>query len=337
MSVKSPEVTVTVGGSDLEVALSGVIGKVEVNLLMSDAGSAEIELTEVYDTENQEIHSVLTDGLILGGKVEISMGYSDEKSKVFSGYLDSVELEADGEKDYVLRLKAWDVIHLMKENYNCRIFREKSFSEVFSEVMSSYSWLCTASADDTEVLEEIRTWHQEGSDFDFIVHSLVEHGMDDREFYVCCGSAGYTEPDDTVAESAVLSDQECIRILAAYKYVNQSILVQGYSAGYENYQGEADACMEDLDSTAAKGTAMYLLSEANTQEHVDAIAGRYAKKLLKRGKTVRLFMEGKPAMLVGVYVKLEELDGIWNGKYRIAEAAHRYDENGYQTEILLEG
>lgn len=336
MGVDVAEVMVKIGSGDIEISLGASVGNVEVKLFLWDESSAVIELTEVYDEKNSCIRTDITDGLEPGDKVEVSMGEPGDKSMVFSGYLDEIMLKGSGEDAYVLQLKARDVIHLLKENVRYRIFTETRISDIFTSVMEEYSWICSMDVKDTQALGEVRIWQQESSDYDFIVKDLIEHGKEDREFYVSCGKAYFAKTEET-PDAVTLSDTDCTKAEASLRYVNQTMEVQGYSGTYERFTGTALAAGAQMDDSASAGIRMYLLSEADTLDQADAIAARRAKKLMNQEKTVRMTMKGRQQLLTGVYVKVEAIDDIWNGTYRVGEAIHRYDENGYQTEVLLEG
>lgn len=338
MSIAAPEVLVKIGGNDVAVSMGCKIGTVKVSLYKDGCSDAVIGLEDAYEDQNHGLRSSLTHDLLLGKKVEVSMGYAGSLGAVFSGYLEAVKLRASGEERHVVSLHACDAVKLLKENVRCRIFTEQSYSEVFTGVMKAYSWLCSTKVDDTKTLKEERTWQQDGSDYDFIVGDLMEHCPDKREFYVSLGMAYYREPDNT--EKTVMtmdSDTNCIRFLAEHHYVNQTVCVQGYAQDYVTCSGEYDACGDLLDGSATKGMKAQYVADGDTQDHVDALAANLADRWKNNARQIRLSVPGKKELLPGKYVKIEEMDRIFNGTYQIWEAIHIFDEEGYQTEVGLGG
>lgn len=338
MGVMAPEVSVTVGGTDLVKNLSCIMGDVEVSLSMDGESSAVVEIVETYDHKNHQITAAIADILAVGKKMEISMGYAGGKGKVFSGYLDEVELEFRVDTAGVLRLKGYDVVRLLKNSSRYRIYTEQSCSAVFSSIMGEYSWLCSGKVDAGDNLDEVRTWRQEGSDFDFIIDELVKYHQAEREFYVSLGAAHYTKPDASEREVLVWNaGTGCLGFKTEIHYVNHVVQVQGYSAGYERFTGESDACMGGADSGASKGMRVYQTAEADTSAGAKAMAEQFAKRDVAAGKRISVSMTGKKELLTGAYVKVEELDPLWNGTYRIREARHILNKEGYRTKMILEG
>lgn len=333
---EAPEVQVKAGGSDVVTDLAADLLKVELYLNLNQESTAVIELLNCYDLEGHGIRRKVKAAVVPGSKVEIFMGYSGTRSQVFSGYADVVELEA-GEEDYVLRIRACDVVKLMKENRRCRIFKEQSYSEVFSAVLGSYSGLCAVRVDDTTAMETVRAWHQNGSDYDFIVEELVRGNGEDRDFYVSLGTAYYTEQGDSSAAASLTPDSGVIRFCASMGYLSREVKVQGCSGDFARYGGQAAAESSWKGTLPGTGTEILLLPSADTQDKAQACADRYAQRLEAQALTVKVTLPGNEALLAGGYVALDEFDAGINGTYRVEQAVHRLDDQGYRTELVLSG
>ncbi len=332
----APEAQVKAGGSDVVTELAADILKVEVYLNLDQESTAVIDLVGCYDVKNHGIRPEVKAAVIPGNKVEIFMGYAGTRSQVFSGYADVVELEA-GEQDYVLRIMACDVVKLMKDNRRCRIFKEQSCSDVFSAVLGDYSGLCSVKVDDTTAMDAVRAWHQDGSDYDFINQDLVRENGEDRDFYVSLGTAYYVEKGDSSAAVSLTPDSGIIHFCASMGYLSRTVKVQGCSGDFACYGGHALAEASWKGTFPGTGTEMLLIPAADTQDKAQACADRRAGELADRAVTVKLTLPGNQALLAGEYVALDEFDTEINGTYRMEQAVHRMDGEGYRTEIVLSG
>lgn len=338
MAAKVPDTKVTVGEKDVETALGGTLGCIRAELDMDGVSSASVEVIGAYDVAAHSLDGTLSGSLLPGSKIEIQLGYVGDKSKVFAGYVDSIELEADQDISYIMRIHAADVVKLMKENRNVRILTEKKHSDVFDTVLGSYSWTgTTSSCDDTDAYDKDKCWYQDESDYDFVMRELVKRCPNDREFYVSNGTAYYKEPKSDTEVMTVNSDSEVFRIRAVKSFLNRTVKIYGNSSGYEVYTGSSDAAADSISSGAEKGCEAYADPDGDSQDMVDGIASAMASKLGRQTKRIEVLVAGDPKLLTGAYVKVSELDAVWNGTYRIRRAVHRCDEEGYQTEMTLEG
>lgn len=338
MGEKVPEVKVTIGGTDVETGLAGCFGCVRVELTMDGESFASVEITNAYDITSHSLDSTMAAAVTPGSLVSVEMGYVDGKAQVFAGYLERVELEADQDQPQTLRLYAFDVIRLMKENSFCRILTQQKHSDVFTEVLGAYSWTGTGtSCDDTTPYDQAKCWYQKESDYDFVMRELVERCPGDWEFYVSAGTAYYQEPDSSTTVVELDSDAAIIKFKAASSFLNRTVTVYGSSSAYVAYTGSSAAKVTGIDNSAGSGGEMLVNPDGDSQDLVDGMALARANRLKRRAKRIEITVEGNSALLAGAYVKVSELDDIWNGTYRIRRAVHSCDEDGYLTEMTLEG
>jgi len=336
--IKAPEVLVTVDGNDVETAWGGMISRIQVDLDMDDEGSAVIDLEKVYELSSHSLSGAVSKGARPGSKVVVKMGYAGAKGNVFAGYLEQVELVSDSESAFIFRLHACDVVHLMKENSHCRILTQKQHSAVFTQLLGEYAWTGTGAASDaTDAYDEARNWHQNGTDYDFLIKELIEQCPYDREFYVSDGTAYYKTPDSSQTVLAITPEEDAATLSAVSRYLHRKIQVYGASAVCQSFTGSSTAKAAFLSSSAGAGAEDIVIPDLDSQKTATAVAAGRAKRLERQ--SIRLTMElmGNNQLLAGAYVAVQKLDSIWNGTYRIRQAQHRYDEHGYQTKIVLEG
>lgn len=338
MGTKVPEVKVSVGGNDVESALSGCFGDVRVELDMDGESHAYIEITNAYDITRHSLDGGIAEAVKPGSRVLVEMGYAGSKAMVFSGYLDSVELEADQEKPCVLLLHACDVVRLMKGNSRCRILTETKHSDVFLAVLGDYGWSGTgAECDETPPYDGAKCWYQKESDYDFVMRELVEHCPGDWEFYVMAGTAYYKKPDSSSVVMEIDTDTPVVSVRAVSSFMNRIVTVYGSSVSHVAYTGTGTAKAEGIDDSAGSGSEALINPDGDSQDQVDGMASARANRLMRQAKHIEITVEGNNSLLAGKYVKVLELESIFNGTYRIRKAVHSYGEDGYLTKMTLEG
>ena len=338
MSVLVPEAAVTVGGKDIETVLSGTISKVSVTLAMNEESWALVELADGYDLKARRLKAVLSDNLKPGNKVEVQLGYAGDRAAVFCGYLERIELEAESDKAHILRLYACDVVHLMKENRFCRMIMEKSHSAVLKKLISTYNWLgIRLDCDPTREYEQARTWYQNETDFQFLNRELLDQCPDDRDLYVSLGTVYYKAPDSS---KAVVSLEPAGGILSCHGvscYVKRKIMTYGLSASFQSFAGTGECAADYLAGAAGTAIRQIPVPDGHSREFMNGIAAAQAARDKRKAVGLKIRMKGNTQLLTGSYVKMDKLDPVWNGVYRIRRAEHSLDEDGYQTYIVLEG
>lgn len=335
--VSVPEVKVKLGGRDVAEELGCGIQKVSVKLSGNDASQALVELWDCYDIKSHSLASGLKSSLELGAKVEVGMGYQSSLTTVFCGYLEAVSLDMTEQDAYILCIKAFDVIKLLKENVRCHIWKGTSHSSVVSEILDDYSWICGKEVDSTPKLDKEEDWWQTESDFDFIVNEMSGIYNPKHKFYVSDGTAYFKIPKKE-SEAADLEPEDGITDFhASWHYLNKNIKVQGISADHEAYLGEAEAVGLHVGSSAGQGSVFRVLPQAGTQDGADAVAGSMAGEEKEHAVDISLTVPGLPRLKPGKYLKLSGMDGWVNGTYLIEEAEHVMDQEGYRTSVKLGG
>lgn len=338
MGTKAPEAEVTIAGKKVGEDLTGHLVSALVCLDMDDESSAVIEIDDVYDLEAGSLAGAVSGSLKPGCSIEVFLGYAGDKAKVFTGYLERIELDGGESAAPILRLYAFDAIRLMKNNYFSRIIKQKKHSAVVSEVMNTYSWLgITVSCDETDAYDKARCWYQNGTDYDFVKQEMVDCCPNDREFYLSLGTAYYQKPDLKTAVLSLTYQDNSNTFRAGRSYVNQTIQVFGSSPLFQPFTASKAAADPQIDSSAKAGMTSLLIADADSQDIAGGIAGSRAAKLLRRTVRIRLELDGNNLLQTGTFVTIRKIDPLWNGTYRVRKALHSYTEKGYLTTITVEG
>ncbi len=87
----APEASIEVDGTDLITDKNCAIENIDIELSMNDAGICVFNIVNAYDLKTQKY--LYLDDLIKNGKeVTVKMGYDDNKSEVFFGIIETVEM-----------------------------------------------------------------------------------------------------------------------------------------------------------------------------------------------------------------------------------------------------
>lgn len=334
---KVPAAAVKLDGRDVSKELGCSIQKVAVTLSRQDVSAAEIEIRDCYSVKTQSLASGLKSALLLGAVIRVELGYLSNLTVVFDGYLESVSLEMSQENAYILRLKACDVIRLLKDNERCCIWKGKSHSSVVSEILEEYGWLCKKSVDSTENLEEEGAWWQKGSDYDFIAHEMAGIYNPGYSFYASNGTVYFAEKKDKKAVLCLEPGDGIEQFCVSWHFLNQEIKVHGISENHERYLGTFQARGLHLSGSAKAGAGFHVIPQAETKDKADALAAFFGEKKASEAVDISMGMMGLPQLIPGAYLELSGMDGWINGMYLILEAEHVIDDNGYRTNISLGG
>ncbi len=333
-----PAVKVTLGGSDLIEDLEARVERVEVELDLHEESRAEIVIWDCYDLDKHSIKGALKKALTPGSLMEVSLGYQSSLKKVFSGYLDTACLEISEEEGYTVRLTGYDVVHLMKEHCHTRVFQNNTHSAIFQEVMKPYRWLCSAKADDTAAIAEGEVRTQDCGDYLFVTEELAGAETAGWEFYVQNGTAHFTKSEENPEDVLTLKPDMGVRSLSAsWSFLNKTVTVQGCGSDLAVYTASEEAKAGTLDSKAGAGEDFRSIPCLEKEEQVKAWASAEAGRLKGKTKRAGVGLAGTPGLLAGNYMRLEEFESLINGQYRIVKAVHVLDDEGYRTEVELEG
>lgn len=335
---RAPAAVVKLGGEDVVKELGFRIQKIEASFSRGEPCKVDIELWDCYDMAAHSLKAEFKSAAELGASLEVELGYQSSFTKVFSGYLDGVTLDLTPEDACVVHLEGCDALKLLKENTRCRMFTGTSHSDAVSEILGEYSWVCSSSCDDTTALEEEENWWQRGSDYEFIADEMGGRHNPGFEFYVELGTAYFAEKEKEWEVAAVLKPGEGINELhITWNYLNKKIQVQGISQSHECYLGEAEITGSHISDSAGMGEEFHCIPQADSEDKATGLAEAMGEKQKGEALTLSLTSVGLPVLMPGKAVTLEGLDGWVNGTYKIIEAVHVIDDEGYRTTVTLKG
>lgn len=332
-----PAFEIKVDDVDIKDACGCIIQGLSVSLSALEAGTAVFQICGCYDPESHSIDRRVKNGLKLGSKVEISLGYGSDLTKVFVGYIDRTGVSLTVESSMIYTISAADPVKLMKEGgKRSRILHVTSCKEAFEEIMSGYSGLCSTEADEDEMGE--MELFQDCSDYDFICKKLIQALQPDYEFFVSAGVAYYRKKNSGERELLDIKPGGGIRHFQwSANYLNRKVTVLGLGPGDELLSAECEASALQLSDSAILEAGIIKVPEADSQEKIDGIAEDYISKLSLEKTSGFVAAVGLPELFPGNRIKISEIDSQIDGVYGISSVRHTIGENGFQSEVALSG
>ena len=331
-----PAMVMTVDGTDTKKLAGVYISQVRVNLSLEQVCSASFTLENVYDYQNSSLQSEVKKYFQLGSLVTIALGYGSDTTEVFWGYIH--ELQYSFEEDVSVSVTALDMRRLMMMNQESRTFEEKTYSEIFEEVIGKYSnaFYSKKIEGSTQQIPEVT---QQGvSDYDFVTNELCSR--DDKEFFVLSGNVYYqTKSRDTSPLLTLTWGENLFSFQLTRSYRDEEISVYGIDEK-ELVTGEEKVTTEgDINKLSASPFKREIISP-NTKDAkgAQAMAKKEAEKEKKKSKYGSGSCIGIPELVPGRYIEIKKLD--INGsslKSILTEVRHSFGRDGYTTEFELGG
>lgn len=332
-----PVMEILVDGTDLLKGLSLNIKEVNVKLSLKEEDCATFSILDCYDIVSHSISSSVKGKLKPGAKVEIKMGYGSDKSTVFLGFIAEAGLTFEEQEGYVFRVTAVDVVRLLKEIRHRRTFSSDTYAEAYKEVMKGYSGLCKVKADSMD-MELTEALYQDGTDYDFITEELIGNGAPSWELIITAGTAymtdGSSEPESVLE---LKPGYGLVYFQWKNSYVNRKIKALGYLPGEGLASASAAAVCKNVASSGVKTEETVLMSGAVSKSQVTEKANARKKSLESESVTGILHTAGVPQLIPGKQITLSDVDDTIDGNYRIMEAEHVFNEEGYSAKVTVGG
>lgn len=333
----TPTVKIKVEGNDVVKSRGLVIYELKVDLSVDMAGSVSFKIANLYDIKQHSFSGEIKDLFKPGAIVEVEMGYLSTTENLFKGYVQTAGASI-GERDF-FTVVLMDVKGLMMTSGRKNILYEaENYSDIFSQVMSTYSSLCTLDTDETS--DGLRQpVAQTGTDYDFIMKNLIQTGRVNREFVVFAGKAYFREPKKDTTPIMKLSYGRELKFLSvSFAYQDMEINVTGVNEDQERIE-ETESVKGSLSQGKPVDTPVCRIAAplAYTNERAKIIAKAAAireerKGCIGFGRTI-----GIPEIVPGRYIEVENTDEMLNRKYYLTQVHHSYTEKGYVTEFEIGG
>ena len=301
------------------------------------------------------ITDVLKNKFKLGNKVDIYLGYSDDKyvELVFSGYVTSINFEYTGEEGVSYTIEAMDLKIFMMNNFRSEIKTNMTkYSAVVTSILSRcYNSLYTSrKVDETkEITSPIEQYNQ--SDYDFVVELARKV---DYRFFVCKGVVNfidYTKLKEsiiTISPNAYLYSLE--REISISKQIKSvTVRTNDESDPTTPLESTVDSIEKAVGSGNKRGIDVIASKNTEMQRNIAEMKKTIIDNSVKSAKEAQEraqaelnrsamdFVSGEceligiPALEPGKFVTIKDIDKSIDGDYLITEIKHIFDDEGYKT------
>lgn len=328
---ETPAAAIYVGEDKVNVMTEKdiVITGIQVRLSARETALLHFEVMDAYDMVSHSFQQGIRDCFAAGTLIEAALGYGSNLTTIFKGYI--TECKSRYGEEISLSVSALDLRDLMRKNKRVNYkYQEKTYSEVFEELIGSYSSLYDTLHVDS--VSEKAALMQSSSDYDFVTQELCRRGK--RSFFVVGGEVYFRETGKE--ESAFLELEWGNGILSFEKgirYCNEQISVYSSQENKSSLSVSVQLKTEDntpalLSDTQVEEWELGVgLNQQILQNYLDQREEEKTEKNIVAGGS----LIGLPEVVPGRYLKISGLDSSDAGTYYIQEVRHEYGEDGFVT------
>lgn len=336
---RRPAVKIFINGTDILTSQKLFLEEISVVLSLESAGSAQFKIDNIYDVESRSFKSGIVDKFKPGTIVEIAIGYFSSTTKIMKGFV--YMLGAEFGRKNLLVVTVMDVRKLMMIGGSHHVLHSvKNYSDIFKNIMSSYSKLCSPEVSATDDKLEAPV-SQTGTDYDFVMEELVKKGKSDREFFVVGDKAYFREqPKSGTPLLSMEYGRELLELQMDYSYLDMEIQVIGYNS-YEQmtYTGKSQAKSGESQASLISPSPVWVYTDpdADNQEKAAKRAKAISRNRVDKSRHGRLTTVGIPEIVPGRFLEVVKLEKMVNRKYYISQVRHKIGDSFYATDCEIGG
>lgn len=343
----APIFEIKISGQNLVKSLGMAVTGFRLVTKVTEPDVLSFSVANAYDMAGSEVQW-LTDYLYLGKTVEASTGYTSTLTKMFMGFIKSVNVDYPAGGMPVVKVECIGYSFLMTRGTYFKIWHQKKYSDVITEIAGQYtSYIKNTDIDDTS--EQIASIvHNNTNDFSFIKWVAEQINYD---FYV---------REDTLYFKKALKDKTAVTNLVWGKSLRSfspmadvggqlpKVTVNAWDEKNDKAISVTVSSVDKIEGSGKSGTEIIqsllgstaevqknsttAMTEAEAKNEATAILNRASMKLITgTGDTI-----GIPEIRAGKYISLEGLGAMFNGLYFIRTATHTINDSGYITSFDLE-
>lgn len=305
-------------GSEKFHEYSGYVSDLVVDSAVDGADHCEVTLTYPFDHEHQSFDGLKWKKVKPGKKLEVSLGYGENTTKVFVGEVETVEPEYPPEQPPKVVITGYSALRKMMQGTNSKSWKKKKIGKVVKSVASDSLRKVKTKKANTK-LERV---FQDGqSDYDFVTGLADKYGFD---FVSVMGEGRFVPKSGDRASGDPVAEL----------YYGESL--ESFEAEMRRpSHGKVE--VRHWDTKKKKkitGTASNDGGKGKRVFRVPVESKSKAKEVAKAkldGTTVSGVAEtfGIPTVVAGVVVKLKGLGKKFTNNYYVTRATHRMGASGY--------
>lgn len=366
----NPEVMIKVGNNELTGKKGFPVGDVVVDLTSGyEASVAEFSIYDTYNlAQNEFMFDAVKKFILIGSKVEISMGYKKKTTLVFVGVITRVNFLFETVGVPCVRVTAMDVKGVMMAGSYARQLKATNYSDAVSEIFKKTAYnklknsgvikkiVVQATADKQQVSASAGVGAVPGkkqttdktiemvaeSDYEFVVKAGKRNNY---EFYTDCGNVVFRKAK---ANNKILMEIAPTMGLRSFdiSYDITGIVDKVIVRGMDVSKAKSIKSEKKLSNKLSQGNnakqvisgsqKVYLDSTVSSKEDADARAASLAEKISYRYGSMTCEMIGIPILKPGYFIKLYGLGTGADNKFYLTKVRHVYDTDGRYL-VTLEG
>ncbi len=335
-----PVVKVKISGSDVISSQKLAVVNFRLSLSTEGASMAVIKIGGEYDEKNHTFTSKVKNTFAPGTVAEVQIGYKSSTESLFKGFVAS--LGAEFSRIPMLVVTLMDARRLMMISGSQYVLHDvKNYSDVFSQVMSRYTKLCSTEVDATSD-NLTRPVSQTQDDYQFVTRELIASGRADREFFILGSKAYFRKPRKVKSPIMTMKyGRELLALKTDESYLDLKVDVVGYDPEQQKeLTGTATVKGSSMQSKVMGSTPEYYITdpEADTQEKTTEKATSAADRLGWKARRGQGMTIGLPVIVPGRFVKVESMDkDLCDHKYYLKSVIHEINGEDYKTMFEIEG
>lgn len=312
------------------------VSSLTVQLSIDAVSSASFTLENVYNPVSSSIDSSIRNGLKLGSTVSIELGYGSSTKTVFCGYVH--ELSYNYSQSPTIAVTALDLRRLMMMNKVNRSFTDKSYTEIFKEVLSRYNKIYDLlKADIISGKEELVV--QTVTDYEFVMNEICK--KNNKQFYVIAGEVYLEEKGKKILPLMTLTWGESLLEFDLNRtYYNEEIVI---------YNVDEKKIITEKEKVKSKGKFVSVTNSPDRKEFLNydlkdkarasAAADAQAEESEAENQKGSGSCIGIPELVPGRYIQLAKLgiDGSAPIKAFVKSVKHSFSSNGFLTDFTIGG
>lgn len=310
----------------------------EIKVEMSVRGTAGIgtfTIEDCYDSDKRCFNSEITSKLKLGKKVNISLGYSDKNTEIFTGYIESMNFEFNEDESPSINVVCMDVMHILMQNYAVeQKGNERAISDIIIEILDkqrsfgSIGEVDSIAAAGTQIVQNV-------SDYEFIKRAADANGY---EFFVSVGKVYFRKAKKEKSPITTLSyGENIISFNREIKYKNVKVIVMGKDDLNKKTTKGEDTGKTNSSYMSAAFTANKIIHSGNlnSDEKAKKRATNEVNRILETAYDGNIECIGIPEIIAGRYIEISNFDSTIDGKYYISDVSHHLKLGKYTAVLRL--
>lgn len=309
------------------------IDNVQVTLSAIDTASLSFQVINAFDLETQQFNVDIKSVFSVGTIIEVALGYGSNLTSVFKGYV--TEYRTSYQMVPVISVTALDFRKLLMQNKRKKYsYKEKTYSEIFEEIIGFYEGLYgTLHIDSTKEPAELL---QNGSDYDFIKDELCRKA--ERDFFIVGAHVYFKEPEKKANPFLELEwGKNLMSFQNSTSYCNKQF--RAYSTQENNTKNEVSAEVKAEDDTPSLRNSTQIeelelgvnISNTDLKNYVKQMVAEEKKKVRTAGGT----LTGLPEIVPGRYIKISGVASSDTGDYYVTEVSHNFGSDGFTTSFTV--